>query len=238
MNKPPPSSNETIKPTSGPDRSRRHFLLFVLCFYAAWGLRVVLLLPCDKLIQPDWLRQCWSQSLRMLLWILPAAAYLALLDRVGPLSFVRLTTRPRRILTAGCVIAAYLITSAVIALLLQGAKFDNVLKLSSWQWANVLISTSFVAFAEEFLYRGFFFRKLRQWNSFHHANLMTSLLFLLIHWPGWLDLQGLHGGLLPLSVSILIISLALGWLMEYTQSLWPPIVLHFANNILSGVLLH
>jgi len=69
--------------------------------------------------------------------------------------------------------------------------------------------------------------------SFHRANLFTAALFLLIHVPGWLYMQGPHWGLLSLGASIFVIGWVLGWLVEITQSLWPSILLHFLNNLLS-----
>jgi membrane protease YdiL (CAAX protease family) len=49
-------------------------------------------------------------------------------------------------------------------------------------------------------------------------------------------MQGPHGGLLPLGASILVAGWVFGLTMEVTRSLWPPILLHLLNNVLSGVL--
>jgi len=109
--------------------------------------------------------------------------------------------------------------------------------MTGTDWAGLIIGMSFVAFAEELLFRGFIFQRLRAGQSFHRANLLTAFLFLLIHWPGWLYVQGAHWGLVPPSVSIFIAGWVFGLTMEVTRSLWPPILLHLLNNVLSGALM-
>jgi hypothetical protein len=94
------------------------------------------------------------------------------------------------------------------------------------------------ALAEEMLFRGFIFRNLRDRHSFLCANLVTAILFLAIHWPGWLYMQGFHGGLLALSGSILLIGFVLGGLVEISGSLWPAVLLHLANNIMAAGFSH
>jgi len=63
-----------------------------------------------------------------------------------------------------------------------------------------------IGIIEEIPYRGFMLQKLAERLGFWRANLITSLLFLAIHLPGWIALQ-----------------------------LWAPILTHSANDFLSFV---
>ena len=227
---------QTPQTALGPNR---RFWEFVLLFYAAWILRVVLLMPVDYGIETGWLRQCWSQGLRLSLWVLPVLAYLKWVEGVHPAAFLRLNTFPRgrALLFALGIMTGFLAFCAASAILLQGGGLHKLAVMTGADYAGLVFGMSIVAFAEELLFRGFIFQKLRERHSFQRANLMTALMFLAIHWPGWLYMQGPHWGLLSLSAAILVAGWVFGLMMELTRSLWPPILLHLLNNVLSGVLM-
>ena len=79
--------------------------------------------------------------------------------------------------------------------------------------------------AEELLFRGYLFGRLRHFVSFIPATIITSLLFGLVH------------GQWNVGVDVFILSLALCYLREKTQSLWPAIFLHATKNGIAFILL-
>ena len=80
-------------------------------------------------------------------------------------------------------------------------------------------------FCEEIFFRGFAFAGLLKGMSLVPAILLSSALFAVAH----ADL----GSLVPL----FIIGLALAWARWRTDSLWPGIAIHMANNTLAAVTL-
>jgi membrane protease YdiL (CAAX protease family) len=64
---------------------------------------------------------------------------------------------------------------------------------------------------------------------------VASLLFTAIHWPYWLYSQGWSVGLLVTSAQIFLLALLLGYLVKKTESLWPSILTHLLNNLLSSL---
>ena len=160
-------------------------------------------------------------------------------EGVRPAAYLRLNSFPRgRALLLGLgIMALFLAFCAASAVLLQGGSLHRLAVMTGADYAGLVFGMSVVAFAEELLFRGFIFQRFRERHSFQRANLMTVLMFLGIHRPGWLYMQGPHWGLLSLSVSILVAGWVFGLVMEVTRSLWPPIVLHLLNNVLSGVLM-
>lgn len=75
---------------------------------------------------------------------------------------------------------------------------------------------------EEFLFRGFFFRALRNWRGFWPAALITGVIFAAPHWEG----PSSAGVLVPLA----ILGFGFCLLYERTGSLYSPIALHAINN--------
>ncbi|HPO16290.1 MAG TPA: CPBP family intramembrane metalloprotease [Candidatus Hydrogenedentes bacterium] len=220
-------------------RLDRRFVLFLACFYAAWSLRVVLLMPVDAYIENEWIQQCWSQGLRLTIWVLPLLIYIKKTETETLVQFLRLNTFPqgKSLLAGSGIITGFLCLCVMSALFLQGGSISNIFDLTPYRWGMLLTTMSFICIVEEIFYRGFVFRKLREISSFHKANLITTILFLLIHMPGWLYMQGPHWGLISLGAGIVIVGWVLGWLVEITNSLWPPIFLHVLNNLASVLLL-
>jgi membrane protease YdiL (CAAX protease family) len=229
---PPLQTRET---TLVPDN---RFWKFVLAFYIAWIFRVILLMPVDHAVDSTWFRLCWSQGLRLSLWVLPVILYLKRVDDLRPAEYLRLNTFPRgRALALGlAIMAVYLACCAASSLLFQGGSLHKLTIMTASDYAGLPIGMSIVAFAEELLFRGFIFQRLRARYAFQRANLLTALLFLAVHLPGWLYMQGPHWGLLPLGATIFVAGWVFGLTMEVTRSLWPPILLHLLNNVLSGLL--
>ena len=76
--------------------------------------------------------------------------------------------------------------------------------------------------AEEFLFRGMFYRWLRgRWGVAVGA-VVSAFTFSALHLPGAAD-----------AVHIFVIGLALAWLYERSGSLWPAMMLHGVNNAVS-----
>ena len=71
--------------------------------------------------------------------------------------------------------------------------------------------------------------------NFWVANLLTSLLFVGVHLPGWLSLHLFNW---PLATIFFAFSFAMGVLFKMTRSLWSCIISHDANNFVSFVLFH
>ncbi|OGO19899.1 MAG: hypothetical protein A2Z14_05185 [Chloroflexi bacterium RBG_16_48_8] len=117
-----------------------------------------------------------------------------------------------------------------------GKTLGSLFHSSSSRWLMVLLFVSLSPFSEEILFRGFFLTKLRTHMSFWKANMLIAMLFVLIHWPYWQWSGGFQVMVVRDSVSILILALLLGYLVKITNSLWPSVVVHMMNNVLSSFL--
>jgi membrane protease YdiL (CAAX protease family) len=76
-----------------------------------------------------------------------------------------------------------------------------------------------------------------QTTNFWPANLASSSLFALVHFPGWFAL----GKGMPLFVTdalgLLVFGMVFGWAMKKTGSLWTAYILHTLNNLLFVMIL-
>lgn len=98
-------------------------------------------------------------------------------------------------------------------------------------WAAIIIFTAgpIIAVGEETLFRGLLYRWFRQRSSILVAAPVSALLFGILHFH-FLTIPGVAG----LIVTAFPILLGIGTALVYegSGSLWPPILLHAANNSL------
>jgi membrane protease YdiL (CAAX protease family) len=166
-------------------------------------------------------------GIRLLVWVCPVFLYLRYVDDVKPLQYLRLTHRIRR--------------GVAVALVLTVVNFLGTVLRVGWPhpalervtWNSVLGTSMLVGFIEETPYRGFILQKLSERVEFWIANLITSVLFLAIHLPGWIALHMLRA---DTATTIFIFSIVMGIVFRYSDSLWAPIITHSANDLLSFVL--
>ncbi|HEX6650820.1 MAG TPA: CPBP family intramembrane glutamic endopeptidase [Pyrinomonadaceae bacterium] len=98
------------------------------------------------------------------------------------------------------------------------------------------MSTSLlIGFVEEVPYRGFVFQKLCDWMSRKSAIAISSLLFVIIHLPGWLSL---HLFTIRLGIFVFVFGVLMAILLLWSKSLWAPVVSHSLNDFFSAVVFH
>lgn len=87
---------------------------------------------------------------------------------------------------------------------------------------------------EEILVRGALLTHLRQSYSFAAANIITSVMFLILHVPGWYFMGVLVDNLTQPAggaLSIFLCSLAFGYAAYRSDSVMGGILAHFLNNL-------
>jgi CAAX protease family protein len=203
------------------------FITYVLAFHLAWACWPYFLYPRVVAMGETTLAYALVNiGIRLLVWVLPVWLYLRFVDGVDPVNYLKLRHRVRR----GVVIALALTTLNLAGSILRFGVPHPDMQRVTW---NSMLGTSFlVGFIEEIPYRGFILQKLAERMNFWVANLITSLLFLWIHVPGWLALHLLRADTMA---TIFVFGFVMGIAFRYADSLWTPIIVHSTNDFLSFV---
>ena len=175
---------------------------------------------------------------QIVLWVLPAVAYVLWHDRQNPLATMKVSTRINRrgVLIGIGVSAVYLACVYIFEYFTSHQTLAPLLRAAPLTILGILASVFFSPISEELLFRGFVLPKLNETMGFWQANLVQAALFTAIHWPNWIWVDGFHWSLVTTSVSIFILSLLLGWLTRRTNSIWPAVAAHILNNFLAAFL--
>lgn len=201
-----------------------------------WALHNVFLGQWEHQAMQASVREPVLLAVRVLAWLLPIALYLRRHEPRAPLRAIGLTTAVhwRGLLLGSLPAIGYLYSIVLLLQMTVEAVAPPSLLETLWQ-PHVVYVLALVAF-EEVLMRGFLLGQLVRFTTSIRAQACVAIVFVLMHFPSWIAPQGLHWGLLPSAIVVLLQGIVLGIIARRSRSIVPAIVVHFANNILAEVL--
>ena len=203
------------------------FLAYVVLFHLLWIAWPTLAYPRLQVVGPaTFTYAVLNLTIRLVFWIVPVFLYLRLLDGTEPLAYLRLKGSIQRGLLVGLALTAL---NFLLLFSRFGPPHPSVDRVT---WNSVLGTSILIGFIEEVPYRGFMLRKFSERVGFWYSNLITSVLFVLIHLPGWL---ALHTFRAETAGSIFIFGIVMAMALRYSKSLWAPIVAHSTNDCLTFI---
>jgi membrane protease YdiL (CAAX protease family) len=166
---------------------------------------------------------------RLLIWVLPVWWYLRYIDNVNVWEYLQLKQYWRRGVIVGLTLSVinYLGTVARIG--------PPVWSSAHVTWNSVLGTSVLVGVFEEIPFRGFVLRKLQERFDFVTSMVISSILFVGAHVPGWIVLGSLTASII---VYIFVFGSLMALILRYSRSLWAPIISHSLNDCLSNVMFH
>jgi membrane protease YdiL (CAAX protease family) len=203
--------------------------IYISVFFLVWMAWVFIYNFFVKNISADNLRLSIGSLFRFLIWVLPVFIYLKYVDKTDPFQYLKLNTNLKKgfFWSAGVVICVLILwLLSILTLNLEIKSFITISIFINW--------ILFVAVFEEILMRGFILNKLMEITSFIKALNLTSLFFVLIHWPGWILIHTYSfTKILNASAYIFALAILLGLLIKKSESLYPCIVLHALNETIA-----
>ena len=215
--------------TKGRRSSLIPFVAYVTAFHLAWAAWPYFAYPrlTAALGDKTLAYALANLGIRILVWIVPVFLYLRYVDGVDPLRYLKLTDHVRRGIVVAVALTLVNFLGTVLRFGLPHPTMDRV------TWNSVLGTSLLIGFIEEIPYRGFILQKLNERVDFWLANLISSLLFLAIHLPGWTALHMLRA---DTAVTVFVFGFVMALAFRYSRSLWAPIIAHSANDFLTFVL--
>jgi len=211
---------------------RGAFILYLAFFYLAWTFVWV------HGVYPWATRTVGNATLayalvnivfRLLIWVLPVFWYLRYIDHVDALEYLQLRQHWKRGVVVG-------LTLSVIDFLGTMARIGQPAWSSAHvTWNSVLGTSILVGVFEEIPFRGFMLQKLRERFDFVTSTVISSMLFVGVHIPGWIMLGTLSASRMSY---IFAFGAVMAIVLRYSESLWAPIISHSLNDCLSFVIFH
>ena len=208
------------------------FIGYLSCFYLAWALVwVYSVYPwATRTIGDATLMYALINiAFRLLIWVLPVFLFLRYIDHVNVLEYLQLKQYWRRGVIVG-------LTVSVINFLGMMVRIGQPAWGSAHvTWNSILGTSILVGVFEEVPFRGFVLQKLQERFDFVTSTVISSILFVGAHIPGWIMLGSLTASKV---FYIFVFGAVMAIMFRYSQSLWAPIITHSLNDGLSNVMFH
>lgn len=154
--------------------------------------------------------------------IVPVIFYIRYREKEKIVEYLRLKENSMKGIIVGSSVSVIFIVLSIIKHLILDV---NSLSLDfEFLWIYGLLS----GFMEEIPIRGFLLKKISTSIGFCKGNIVTSAVFLMLHFPKWMYLG-------EISFKNIIInffmSVIFGYLVEEYDSLWPSIICHSTLNV-------
>jgi len=216
-----------------PDQRGRALLLFLLLFFVVWTARATVLYRYDLSVPAGTPRVMYQAALKFALWVVPACIYLWLTGERCLGRALKLATPFTRSVALWTVIGVSVVAADVA---LSRLIRPNSAPAASSQWLAMLLGGAPAVLFEELLFRGFVLPQLSGRWRFWPANLTTAFLFMLAHVPNWLWTRGPVPSVWFDLAGVFALACWFGYLVRRSDSLWPAVITHLANNFLVAVL--
>lgn len=190
----------------------------IILFFIIWTLRV-LYLPAP--VSEDASGFITNNGLRVLLFFGPILISVIFIFRQKLTEAFALTVPSQLGVFLGVLYSSVLILFEIL-------NRSVMLTANPWMWMSFPIAPVI----EELVFRGFIFTRLLKVTGSIQTILLTSILFTLIHFPGWIFILGLRGeGFIEVTGQVFVFSLIQGVIRYYSKSVCPNILVHLVNNI-------
>jgi membrane protease YdiL (CAAX protease family) len=170
-----------------------------------------------------------SVVFRLLIWIVPVWGYLRYIDRVDVWEYLQLKQRWRRGVAIGLILTVFNFFGTMARVGYPDWSHANI------TWNSIMGTSVLVGVFEEIPFRGFILQKLQERCGFVTSAVLSSLLFVGAHIPGWFMLGTLTAASV---IYIFAFGVIMAIILRYSRSLWAPIVAHSLNDGLSNVIFH
>lgn len=211
-------------------KNEKVFLIgYIGLFFLVWTLYAFFVSPTLKAQHsPLYLYDVF----KLLIWVLPAFVYLKL-EKIDTLAYLKLKGRTNNAIKWTILISLAFVVYQLLGRLVisQEITFNPFFSLEKWIKGVIL-----GGFTEEILFRGFFLQKIAKYIKFKFANIITAIIFLLIHFPGYFAMHQIPSGIFPkvaLFSFLFLFSIVEGYVLRKSGSLWTCIVIHSITNFTS-----
>ncbi|PRX16938.1 hypothetical protein BX659_1583 [Orenia metallireducens] len=207
--------------------------IYILLFFSIWAIYEIGIAPYIENNYSENILAFFKFFIKLFIWIVPVFLYLKFHDKIDPLSYLKLKYNIKQGLIGALGLSLIFITyNGLRAYLIGNLKLDVSLSINTW--INGIV---FVGLTEEIVFRGFFLKKLWDKLSFKKAMIVSSLLFVFIHYPVWFVKGNLvFPNLIFSSIYIFVIGILEAYIFKKTDSLWACIISHSIHNLIAYIL--
>lgn len=205
-------------------------ITFYLIFLFVWTLRNWGLYVFGNSQEIQWV--IFNQIVKLGIWIIPIYIIIKYFQKKNFLEYVGLKKWDINSIKLS-VIASALLGIFNFTAIIARQNF-NLSGLNYLLPLSIIIGTTIAApFIEEIFFRGFILNIASENWGFWKGNIITSIFFVIIHWPNWLFFSNFNWFS---SFYLFIFSLLCGLIVRHGKGvIWGAMLFHFVNNYIASL---
>ena len=170
-----------------------------------------------------------NASIKVLVWIFPVWLYIKYYLHANPIKYLKIKNVNKGMFWGISLSLLLGLCFAFEVYILNDQSFNFKLSLNNYMNGILLVGIT-----EEIVFRGFILQELNKILSFWKANIITSFLFLIIHYAIWIY-DGVFFDLWS-HIYVFLIGIFFGLIFKKTRSLWSVIILHSFHNLFVSIM--
>ncbi|MBK5461936.1 CPBP family intramembrane metalloprotease [Peribacillus sp. TH27] len=199
-------------------------ILYLVIFNLIWVLKELWLV---QYINPlgDVISAFLNALIKISVWIVPVWLYIKFYLHTNPIKYLKMNINIKKGLFLGLFLSLLLgLYFAFEVYILNDQSFNFNLSLG-----NYLNGILLVGITEEIVFRGLILQELNKRLAFWKANIITSLLFLIVHYAIWIY-EGVFFDWWS-HIYVFLIGFIFGVVYKKTGSFWSVVILHSFHNL-------
>lgn len=212
---------DNIKETKNHDI---YFYIFIILFFTVWTLMELVIYP----IYSE--NRVLKNITKLIIWIMPTFLYITYIIKENIFTNLKLVGNYKKALKwtviMGLTLTCYISLNIYIT--------KGVLKFNYNGTINEFIAHVVIAgVVEEIVFRGFILQRMMKKFSFRISNLISSMLFVVVHFPKWFKSGDFNSiAILNQFCGVFILGLIFGWTYKKSNCLLTCMIIHALNNFL------
>lgn len=203
-------------------------ILYLFIFYLVWIFKELWLAKYIHLFG-DTTAGFLTALIKISIWIVPVWLYIKYYLKTNPIGYLKININVKKGVFWGVALSLLLGLYFVFkTYMLNNQTFNLILSFDNYLNAILLVGIT-----EEIVFRGLILQEISKRLPFWNANLITSFLFLAIHYPIWIysgDFFNLWS-----HIYVFLLGLILGFVFKKTSSLWSVVILHSFHNFFVSI---
>lgn len=201
----------------------------LILFYLAWAIKelwfIEYIYMFGEITSP--LLEAFVKSM---IWIVPVWLYIKYYLSTNPSSYLKMNVNVKKGGLWGIILSLLL----GICLISEAFLFNDASFHFSLSFDDYLNTFIMAGLAEEIVFRGLILQELNKRWAFWKSNVITALLFLVIHYPIWIynDIIFHFGS----HIYVFFIGLLFGFIFKKTGSLWSVVLVHAFHNFFLSII--
>ena len=204
-------------------------VVYFSAFFIIWALNEIIIDPFINENYSFIFHLLFRRILKITVWVVPVFLYLRYVDCTNAFTFIKANKYTIKSLKWTVIGIGFYTLRTILQLRFTPSEMISM-NLGVEAWTGAVL---FVGITEEIVFRGFLLEKLRRNVGFGYSNIISSILFVLIHFPIWY-MRGIleFPTILLTMISVFIISIFQGYIFNKGESIWPSAISHSVNNFL------